>query len=167
MVKVTRISGRGKTAGTDFAGSPPNQLLTQDSLLLLQGRGDGATAPTPQNDLFRTEARDFGDLTAEEQRQLRELQATDRRVRAHERAHQAAGGQYAGAASFEYEKGPDGQRYAVAGEVPIDVSPESDPQATIDKLEVVRRAALAPGDPSARDHAGGGAGGSAHPSGTP
>ena len=44
--------------------------------------------------------------------------------------------------------------YAIAGEVPIDVSPvPGDPQATLDKMQVVRRAALAPINPSAVDRA--------------
>ena len=66
-------------------------------------------------------------------------------MRAHEAAHQAAGGQYAGAMSFTYQRGPDGAQYAVGGEVPIDVSPVAgDPQATIEKMRVVRSAAMAP-----------------------
>ena len=56
--------------------------------------------------------------------------------------------------SFEYETGPDNQRYAVAGEVPIDASAvPGDPAATIDKMAVVKAAALAPAKPSAQDRA--------------
>ena len=94
-----------------------------------------------------------------EQRQLdqeletiRELAARDREVRAHEQAHQAVGGQYAGGMSLTFERGPDGKRYAVAGEVPIDISPvPGNPEATLAKAEQVRRAALAPAEPSAQD----------------
>lgn len=93
-------------------------------------------------------------LTQEELEQLAELKARDQEVRAHEAAHQAVGGQYAGAVSFTYERGPDGLNYAVAGEVSVDVSPVSgDPGATIDKMRVVRAAALAPSEPSAQDRA--------------
>jgi hypothetical protein len=42
-------------------------------------------------------------------------------------------------------------KYAVGGEVPIDMSSESTPEATIQKMETVRRAALAPADPSPAD----------------
>jgi hypothetical protein len=35
--------------------------------------------------------------------------------------------------------------------VPIDVSEEKDPEATIRKMEIVRAAALAPADPSPQD----------------
>lgn len=56
-------------------------------------------------------------------------------------------------ASYEYEVGPDGQRYAVAGSVPIDYGPvPGDPRATIDKMQQVISAALAPADPSPKDH---------------
>jgi hypothetical protein len=83
---------------------------------------------------------------------LTQLKARDREVRAHEAAHQAVGGQFAGAMSLTYEQGPDGVQYAVGGEVPISVSAVSgDPQATIEKMRTVRAAAMAPGQPSSAD----------------
>jgi hypothetical protein len=85
-------------------------------------------------------------------KELSELKARDREVRAHETAHQAVGGQYAGAISYVFQRGPDGAQYAVGGEVFIDVAPvEGDPQATIEKMRVVRAAAMAPAEPSAQD----------------
>ncbi len=92
-----------------------------------------------------------GKLSAEQQEQLTKLKARDADVRQHEQAHQAAGGPYAGSISFTYQQGPDGKRYAVGGEVPIDTSPERTPQETIRKMEVVKRAALSPTDPSSQD----------------
>jgi hypothetical protein len=93
-------------------------------------------------------------LTQEELRQLRELRRRDQEVRAHELAHQAVGGRYAGAAEFEFVRGPDGVQYAVAGSVDIDVSPvPGDPAATIQKMRIVRAAALAPINPSPADRA--------------
>ena len=48
-----------------------------------------------------------------------------------------------GATSYEYETGPDGARYAVAGEVSMDLSPVAgDPSATLAKMQIVQRAAL-------------------------
>src|SRR6056297_1348159 len=80
------------------------------------------------------------------------LSARDKAVRAHEAAHVRVAGRYAGAPSFSYETGPDGRRYAVAGRVRIDVSAiAGDPRATLDKMRVVRAAALAPADPSPAD----------------
>gem|GEM_PF-5376758 len=84
--------------------------------------------------------------------QVQKLAATDREVRAHEAAHAAVGGQHAGSASFSFKQGPDGKRYAIAGEVPIDLSAVADdPAATIQKAQTVRAAALAPADPSSQD----------------
>lgn len=85
------------------------------------------------------------------QQQVQKLKQIDANVRQHEAAHQAAGGSHAGGASFTYTRGPDGKNYAVAGEVPIDVSAESEPAATIAKMEQVKAAALAPADPSPQD----------------
>ena len=73
------------------------------------------------------EKRDASGLTEGERKQLKELKARDTEVRTHENAHQSSGGQLAGSPSYTYQTGPDGQRYAIGGEVSIDVSPEDDP----------------------------------------
>lgn len=93
------------------------------------------------------------ELTDEEKKQVEALKARDAEVRAHERAHSQAGGQYVrGGASYSYQTGPDGKRYAVGGEVSIDTSEvPDDPEATIRKAQTVRRAALAPAQPSTQD----------------
>ncbi len=92
------------------------------------------------------------ELNDEEEKEIKELKQRDREVKAHEQAHKSAGGQYAGAASYTYTTGPDNHRYATGGEVPIDVSPiPDDPQATIRKMDIVKRAALAPAEPSGAD----------------
>lgn len=91
-------------------------------------------------------------LSDDEARLLRELEQTDAEVRQHEQAHIAAGGAYVThGARYEYRQGPDGQRYAVGGEVGIDVSPDSKPEQTIRKMQTVRAAALAPSQPSSQD----------------
>ncbi|MFW6387265.1 MAG: putative metalloprotease CJM1_0395 family protein [Thermodesulfobacteriota bacterium] len=92
------------------------------------------------------------DLPPQELQEVQELKQRDQKVRTHEAAHAAVGGEYAGAPSLEYETGPDGRRYAVSGEVNIDLSEvKGDPQETIDKMEQVQAAALAPAQPSAQD----------------
>lgn len=89
---------------------------------------------------------------AEQAQEIQRLKARDREVRAHEAAHMAAGGSVVkGGAHFQYKRGPDGVQYAVGGEVSIDASAESTPEATLLKAERIRRAALAPADPSAQD----------------
>jgi len=92
-------------------------------------------------------------LTGDEKAMLEELRRRDDHVRAHERAHMAAGGgAVSSGAQFAYQLGPDGKLYAIGGSVQIDVSPvASDPEATIRKMQQVRRAALAPSDPSPED----------------
>lgn len=118
------------------------------------GLGDGA-----RENLFRStvqagqgEAGTPEELTEEEQAQVRELKARDTEVRRHEEAHARVGGQYAGQPSYTFQTGPDGKRYAIGGEVPIDLAPvPDDPQATIAKMDVVIAAALAPAEPSGQD----------------
>ncbi len=97
-----------------------------------------------------TDPRSAG-LSDQEKSEVKDLKSEDARVRAHEQAHAAAGGANAGSPQFVFTNGPDGRRYATSGSVPIDISPEQDPAATISKMEVVKRAALAPTDPSAAD----------------
>jgi hypothetical protein len=84
-------------------------------------------------------------LTSEELGIVLELQGIDTAVRAHEAAHMAAGAGLASGASFSYVQGPDGRGYAVGGEVGIDTSSESTPEATIAKMQQVRAAAQASG----------------------
>ena len=93
------------------------------------------------------------DYSEAENREIRELRRADQEVRAHEQAHRSVGGQYIrGGVQYEYKRGPDGKLYAVGGEVSIDVSEvPNDPEATARKMEKVRRAALAPSDPSPQD----------------
>jgi len=84
---------------------------------------------------------------------IEQLKQLDSAVRSHELAHISAGGSFVkGGARFQYQKGPDGKQYAVGGEVSIDSSPvPGDPQATAEKMDKIRAAALAPMDPSSQD----------------
>ena len=128
------------------------------------------TASTPVTDLNRTESeqsqtsqlavtdKNSADSAGhtedlEEKQTIERLRARDREVRAHEAAHKAAAGSFAkGNATFEYQTGPDGKRYAVGGEVSIDTSKiANNPEATIRKAQTIRRAATAPAQPSAQD----------------
>lgn len=80
------------------------------------------------------------------------LKQRDLEVRAHERAHASTGGSLTGAPSYTFEVGPDGKKYAVGGEVSVDLSTVAgDPQATITKMKKVHAAALAPVNPSGQD----------------
>ncbi len=91
-------------------------------------------------------------LSSAEKLLIDRLQKVDQEVHNHELAHLAAAGGYArSGASYQYQTGPDGRKYAVGGEVQIDTSPGKTPQDTIAKMETVRRAALAPASPSGQD----------------
>jgi len=79
------------------------------------------------------------------------LQAIDNKIKAHEMAHQAAGGAFAGAPTYEKVKGPDGKEYAVSGEVPIKIIKGKNPLETIKNMQIIKSAALAPADPSPQD----------------
>ncbi|GAB6077782.1 putative metalloprotease CJM1_0395 family protein [Hydrogenobaculum acidophilum] len=87
------------------------------------------------------------------QQEINQLKAIDQDVRAHEMAHKIAGGDLTGPINYKYVVGPDGKKYAVGGDVSIDVSPGPTPQDTIRKMQRVIKAALAPIDPSAQDRA--------------
>lgn len=121
--------------------------------LSTEGRQAAQEASNPQDQSEETSNADESTvLTAEEQKQLQQLKSRDREVRLHEQAHLAAAGQYAaGGPSFTYQQGPDGNRYAVGGEVPIDVSKEATPEETILKMSAVQQAAMAPAEPSSAD----------------
>ncbi len=91
-------------------------------------------------------------LSSSEKLLIDKLQKVDQEVHNHELAHLAAAGGYAtSGASYQYQTGPDGRKYAVGGEVQIDTSPGRTPEETISKMETVRRAALAPASPSGQD----------------
>ncbi len=92
------------------------------------------------------------ELSKEDLDTVAELKARDTEVRAHEQAHIAAAGDLAtGGAKYSYQTGPDGRRYAIGGEVNIDVSPDRDPKKTIAKAARIQRAAMAPAEPSGQD----------------
>ncbi len=91
-------------------------------------------------------------FTEVELKQIGDLKLRDSEVLIHERAHSAVGGQYAGSPSYSYQTGPDGVKYAVSGEVSIDTSRvPNDPQATLQKAQQIKAAALAPSEPSGQD----------------
>lgn len=104
-----------------------------------------------QNNDKNAGQKNIGELSMEEQRIVTELQAADTNVRAHEAAHMAAGGGLTSPASYTYERGPDNKMYAVAGEVGISTGEGNTPQESLNKAQTIRRAALAPADPSPQD----------------
>lgn len=90
----------------------------------------------------------------QQQQETERLKDRDREVKLHEQAHlAAASGIAVSGPHFSYTSGPDGQRYATGGDVSIDTSEvPGDPQATLRKAEIIRRAAMAPAQPSGQDY---------------
>lgn len=94
------------------------------------------------------------ELTPQALALIDKLRARDTEVRQHEQAHlAAAGGLAVSAASYTYQRGPNGVDYAVGGEVHIDTSPGRTPQETIARAHTIQAAALAPAEPSGPDRA--------------
>lgn len=144
----TAVGQRSTVAGPEKAGTTPIAPVAGSA----EGQG---VSGDPREAAARQElAGKESQLELVEQAEVRELAARDREVRAHEQAHMAVGGQYAGGVSYDYSRGPDGRLYATGGSVSIDISPVSgDPAATITKMQQVQRAALAPAEPSGQDRA--------------
>ena len=170
----SRNSGTAKSfhpSPTDLAKAPaksPQRFEPVPS----EARGDsfeasGQAAPTPtdpsrsadpQTDADRESQKPSAEpkaigrqLTPDDLEVISNLQARDREVRAHEAAHQAAGGGAVGGASYSYQQGPDGRQYAIGGEVSVDLSASGGPEAVIAQMARVRAAATAPASPSAQD----------------
>ena len=90
-------------------------------------------------------------LSEDEKRLVKDLASRDTEVKAHESAHQAAGGGMTGAASFTYQQAPDGKMYAIGGEVSIASPSGATPEETIKNAKQIAAAAMAAGDPSPQD----------------
>lgn len=155
-VPVAPVTGRGSVPPVSDADgrSPPDAGTTTSPEKARSRRNEGGDRASAQNTGSDRPGSTGQGLDEAQLKELQELKARDREVRAHEQAHQAVGGQYAGAASYTFQRGPDGNQYAIGGEVSIDLSPvEGDPQATIEKMRTVRAAAMAPAQPSGQDRA--------------
>lgn len=158
-------------AETDaFAGRDERRERGNDDVALYDARGQktgNETAPTEAAEEQAGQTKDdpqtaeasarpskpSGEpMSEQEVLELNDLKLRDQEVRTHEQQHAAVGGQHAGSPSYEYETGPDGKQYAVEGEVQVDMSPvPGDPEATIDKMQQIKAAALAPAEPSQAD----------------
>lgn len=139
---------------------PEKAAVSQGSAVSLAGASavvvqvqEGRASPEPLPPAEKAEPLN-GELTDEEKAEVQRLKERDREVRAHEAAHASVGRGFTGTPHYEFVTGPDDVRYAVGGHVDIDVSEvPDDPKATIEKMEVVRAAALAPARPSGQDRA--------------
>lgn len=110
--------------------------------------GDGGSAPAVEK---APTAPAEEELSPEDKVAVAKLAAAEREVIAHERAHQSAGGAYTGSARFGYTKGPDGKDYVTSGEVSIQAPEIEMSEKGLQVVEQVKRAALAPANPSGQD----------------
>ncbi|MBH0031854.1 catalase [Pseudoalteromonas sp. SWYJZ98] len=141
----------GSSDGATYSAT--GKIADEKSVQQRDGNSENPEGTEQESEAIEKEESEQEELQLEqEQQQITELKARDTEVRIHEQAHASVGGQHAGSPSYEYQRGPDSTNYAVGGEVQIDVSEiPGDPQATIDKMQTVRAAALAPAEPSGAD----------------
>jgi hypothetical protein len=135
----------GTTTATEFGQRKP-----EDDTRLVAG------SDQRDDDGVQTRAAPGADrssqLDPDQQREIERLKQRDREVRAHEQAHLTSAGPLArGGASYTYQVGPDGKRYAIGGEVALDTARADTPEQTLDKANRIRSAALAPAQPSSQD----------------
>ena len=142
---------RNSTESNEY--SRVQQEASKDSEQLESKQENGSDEEKSREDQKRQENRQEKREQAADQKIIDSLRLRDREVKAHEQAHAAVGGRYAGAPQFTFQTGPDGKRYAVSGEVAIDISKAATPEATLSKMNQVKRAALAPAEPSGQDRA--------------
>lgn len=145
MPRKTQARGEARSAGSDAKVRPSGPTTSED---VKNGREAAQSSQKATGD-SSTQVVD-----PKIRKQIETLKKRDIEVRAHEQAHLTAGRQYVrGGPSYEFTSGPDGNKYATGGEVSIDVSTiPGDPEGTIRKMAVVKKAALAPAKPSPQDY---------------
>lgn len=133
----------------------PREPQTNGADPLLQGRDahGGNNPETGKNQAnAATPPQAKTQLTEAELAVVRELKQRDQKVRQHEMAHlMTSGGLAQGGPNYTYQKGPDGQNYAIGGHVNLDISPGTTPEETLQKAQTIQAAATAPADPSSQD----------------
>jgi hypothetical protein len=147
-------SGHACTASAVVRAAPGNQASNPEKSTSGGAYADSTTTTATHESTTQRPVRENAEsaqLTQEEQAEVRELQKRDREVHAHEAAHRAAAGSLASGGNYTYTRGPDGRSYAVGGEVSIRMPSTDDPRERVRLAETVRRAALAPADPSPQD----------------
>ena len=134
-------------------GSSYTIPLNDEEILIVEEDKERKDAISSQTQSEKEEKTSKEKLSPDEERLVRDLQSRDSEVRAHEAAHQAAGGGMTGAASYTYQQGPDGKMYAIGGEVSITMKSGSTPEETIANARQIAAAAMAAGNPSPQDYA--------------
>jgi len=126
---------------------PGTKSDNQDQEIQTEGKAELGDTP----DAKQAEASEKPEESIEYRNQIQELVNREKEVIMHEQAHQSAGGEFTGAASYTYTTGPDGKRYISGGEVSINTPQTDDPEEAVRIMERVKAAALAPANPSGQD----------------
>lgn len=147
---MSEVAERVNTMGVDLSALNSIQGLRTEQSKPVSSPN---TATNSGNSGNSSSIQDTINLSPEAEEQLRKLRQRDAEVRRHENAHLSAAGAYAvGGTHYDTQQGPDGKQYAIGGHVNIDTSPvPGDPEQSEAKAEQVKRAALAPSEPSAAD----------------
>jgi hypothetical protein len=127
----------GSSAFTNISSSYTIKLNDEESLEFKKEKVQKSPDEQKKEELKELESKQSiktnasKELTSGEEQLVKELEARDAEVKAHEAAHQSAGGGMTGAATYTYQQGPDGKMYAVGGEVSISMKGGSTPEETI------------------------------------
>lgn len=155
--EVQEISTADSTTSSVQDNEINDEAIISDEAKTLSASEENSTEQNSTTEKSSEEKTDTSNqvqptLTPEQKQELAELKARDTEVKTHEQAHlAAASGLSASAPSYEYETGPDGNKYAVGGEVSISFTKSSDPKENIAKAQTMKAAALAPAQPSSQD----------------
>ena len=115
-------------------------------------RADGESVAGENTADALTRGLNGNEMSRSDKALLEKLKARDAKVRSHEAMHMmAAGGQAQGLPTYTYQTAPDGRRYAIGGSVNISVIQTGDEEANVRRANMAYRAAMATGEPSARD----------------
>lgn len=129
-----------------------NTPISIDNSKNINDAATNTTISSEAMELYKAEQNKQEELTPQEKQELAKLKNTDAEVKRHENAHKAAaGGLRTSSPNYEYETGPDGKKYAVAGDVNISYQKSSDPEVNLKNAQKLKAAALAPAEPSAQD----------------
>ncbi|MFO1188727.1 MAG: putative metalloprotease CJM1_0395 family protein [Alphaproteobacteria bacterium] len=129
-----------------YAGSERERANQAEQARRIQAEIDRAISQC------RVQAASGSALADCERRITQRLESRDRDVRTHELAHFHAGQPYSRAPEYFFVTGPTGRQFAVGGVTAMDSALDpGHPNAALAKLRILRRAALAPAEPSPRD----------------
>jgi hypothetical protein len=92
------------------------------------------------------------DPNSNEQKIIDRLKNRDREVRVHEMSHGTNPELIKiGSAQFDYTIGPDGKAYATGGKVTLSTGSARTPEDALAKAGALKKASMAPGEPSSQD----------------